>query len=311
MMNPAPFFSIVTPTYNRERFLSEMIKSVQAQSFKDYEHIIVDDGSIDGSEELILEFAVKDERIVYIKQENKGRCAARNVGIENSNGTYVCFLDSDDYWKPEHLTSIKKTIESNTQPGLFATGLTWFFQDENRIQKVSYRSRDDFQSNVEFVIANEFAPDCVCVHRDILKLFKFNPDLFINEDLELWARITVDYPVTLVPKNTAVLRVHDGNTSQETKDYISPQIAVFKSQLKDPKIRATLSSTFIKRRQKSFDELMIRQLMKTEQRFSLITATLLFLIRYPADSQNRSKMVVFLYAILGGVFLKKLIRSGR
>ena len=179
------------------------------------------------------------------------------------------------------------------------------------MKKVTYRSRDSFQSNVEFVIANEFAPDCVCVHRDILKLFKFNPDLFINEDLELWARITVDYPVTLVPKNTAVLRVHDGNTSQETKDYISPQIAVFKSQLEDPKIRANLSSTFINRRQKGFDELIIRQLMKTEQGFSLITATLLFLIKYPTDSQNKSKMVVLLYALPGGVFLKKLIRSGR
>jgi hypothetical protein len=310
-MKPAPFFSIVTPTYNRERFLAEMIKSVQVQSCTDYEHIIIDDGSTDASEKLISDLAAKDDRIVYIKQENKGRCVARNVGTECSKGTYVCFLDSDDYWKTEHLTSIKKTIVSNPKPGLFATGLTWFFQEENGMKKVSYRSRDSFQSNVEFVIANEFAPDCVSIHNKILKIFKFNPDLFINEDLELWARIAVDYPVTLVPENTAVLRVHDGNTSQETKDYISPQIAVFKSQLKDTKIRAALSSTFIKRRQKGFDELSIRQLMKTEQRFSLITATLLFLIKYPTDSQNKSKMVVLLYALPGGVFLKKLIRSGR
>ncbi|MFT5919172.1 MAG: hypothetical protein ACI9FU_000978, partial [Granulosicoccus sp.] len=108
-----------------------------------------------------------------------------------------------------------------------------------------------------------------------------------------------------------VLRVHGGNTAQETKDPVSPQIAVFESQLEDPKIRALLSDPFIKQRQKSFDELMIRHLMKTNKRLTLISLILRFFIKYPSDTQNRSKLVTLLYALPGGNLFKKVIRSGR
>jgi glycosyltransferase involved in cell wall biosynthesis len=310
-MKPAPFFSIVTPTYNRERFLSEMIKSVQAQSFSDYEHIIVDDGSVDGSEKLIASLAKKDNRIVYIKQENRGRCIARNVGIEHATGNYVCFLDSDDYWKPEHLFSIKSATQSNTKAGVFITGLTWLFDDENRMEEVKYRPRKLYNSDVEFVIDNEFAPDSVCVRRGILDEFKFNPELFINEDLELWARIAVDHTVCLVLENTAVLRVHQGNTSQEVKDYLAPQKAVFELQLKNLQVRAKLSEEYIVKRLRGFDELKIQHLKQTGKQSSAFLSTIRFIIKHPTDPRNRSRLVTFLYALPGGKFFKKLVRSGR
>ncbi len=309
-MKPAPFFSIVTPTYNREGFLAEMMRSVQAQSFAQYEHIIVDDGSVDGSEKLIQDMATKDDRIIYIKQENKGRCVARNNGIKRAKGRYVCFLDSDDLWKPEHLASINKAIIANPSAGLFVTGLTWFFDDEGRWEEVKYRPRPLYTSDVEFVIDNEFAPDSVCVERNILNVHNFNPDLFINEDLELWARIAVDHSVCMVPENTAILRVHGGNTSQEVKDHITPQEAVFKMQLQDPRVRAKLSRKFVANRLRGYDELRIRQFKERGDTLSVFRSTIGFLIKHPSDPHNRSRLVSLLRMLLGGKFFKKQDRSG-
>ncbi|MFT6760420.1 MAG: glycosyltransferase involved in cell wall biosynthesis, partial [Psychroserpens sp.] len=89
-----PFFSVVTPTFNRGQFLGKAIESVQAQTISDYEHIIVDDGSVDNTEELVKEYSLADSRIIYIKQKNRGRSIARNIGMKRAQGDYVCFLDS-------------------------------------------------------------------------------------------------------------------------------------------------------------------------------------------------------------------------
>jgi glycosyltransferase involved in cell wall biosynthesis len=90
-----PFFSVIIPSYNRATILPRAISSVVAQSFLDWELLIVDDGSTDTTYASISSF-LEDERIQYYKQENKGVCAARNHGINNVKGEFICFLDSDD-----------------------------------------------------------------------------------------------------------------------------------------------------------------------------------------------------------------------
>jgi glycosyltransferase involved in cell wall biosynthesis len=91
----SPFFSIILPTYNRASFISKAIESVIDQLYNKWELIILDDGSTDNTKEIVLSF--NDDRIRYIYQENKERSAARNNGIRNAKGEYICFLDSDDY----------------------------------------------------------------------------------------------------------------------------------------------------------------------------------------------------------------------
>jgi glycosyltransferase involved in cell wall biosynthesis len=90
-----PFFSVIIPSYNRASILHRAIESILKQSFTDWELIIVDDGSIDSTEELVSSY--KDSRIHYVFQKNKGVCAARNNGAYVSKGEFLCFLDSDDY----------------------------------------------------------------------------------------------------------------------------------------------------------------------------------------------------------------------
>lgn len=96
--------SIITPCYNGKRFLAETIESVLAQTYTNWEMIIVDDGSTDGSADLIKEYVNRDSRIQYIKQENGGSASARNTGISAASGRYFAFLDADDIWLPDFLT---------------------------------------------------------------------------------------------------------------------------------------------------------------------------------------------------------------
>ena len=121
-MSTKPFFSIITPTYNRVSFLEEMIASVAAQTFQNYEHIIVDDGSTDETEQLISGLKENHPQIVYIKQENKGRSVARNVGIEAAKGEYVCFLDSDDQWGGSYLSELH---DRASESEFLATSMVW------------------------------------------------------------------------------------------------------------------------------------------------------------------------------------------
>jgi len=99
-----PLVSIITPVYNAERFLSDTIKSVQNQTYGNWEILLVDDCSKDNSSQIIKEFQKYDNRIKYIKLEkNSGAAVSRNIGIKNAKGRFIAFIDSDDLWHPNKL----------------------------------------------------------------------------------------------------------------------------------------------------------------------------------------------------------------
>jgi hypothetical protein len=101
------FFSIVIPTYNRARLLEEALESVFAQEFTDYEVLVVDDGSTDGTAQVLARYG---ERVRGLRQENQGQGAARNLGIQQARGEYVVFLDSDDVWFPWTLGTYRQAL---------------------------------------------------------------------------------------------------------------------------------------------------------------------------------------------------------
>jgi glycosyltransferase involved in cell wall biosynthesis len=117
-----PFFSVVVPVYNRESLITRCIDSIFNQDFENWELVIVDDGSTDETRNVILSY--DDERIRYIYKENGGASSARNVALDNSNGTYIAFLDSDDEYKPDHLSAILNFLKTIIfQSALFALTL--------------------------------------------------------------------------------------------------------------------------------------------------------------------------------------------
>lgn len=110
-----PLFSIIIPTFNRGNLITETINSVLSQSFKDYEIIAADDGSTDDTQEILKSYK---EKIRYMRQENKGAEAVRNLGAKIAEGDYFLFLDSDDLLLPDALSVYKKIIEGCGHPSL-------------------------------------------------------------------------------------------------------------------------------------------------------------------------------------------------
>ena len=103
-MEKEELVSIITPVYNCEKLISSTIKSVQNQTYKNWEMLLIDDCSTDNSAKIIKEYSKKDSRIKYLKlKENSGAALARNKALEISNGRFIAYLDSDDLWRPEKL----------------------------------------------------------------------------------------------------------------------------------------------------------------------------------------------------------------
>ena len=117
--------SIITPAYNSAKFIAETIQSVQNQTYENWEMLIVDDGSTDKTEAIVLSFVNKDKRIQFHKlKQNSGAGVARNTAIEKVNGNYIAFLDSDDLWKPEKLQKQLLFMEANNLHLTFSFSVT-------------------------------------------------------------------------------------------------------------------------------------------------------------------------------------------
>jgi glycosyltransferase involved in cell wall biosynthesis len=233
-----PYFSIIIPTYNRANKLTETINSVLSQEFKDFELIIIDDGSTDNTY-----FVVKnifDDRIKYYYQENAERSIARNNGIERANGQYICFLDSDDLFCSNHLSELYYFIKQhNEAKALFFTDQ--LVKDGNDLKELMPTVFDD-NNTLEFILTNSIMPVRVCVHKEILKKFKFNPNYIVVEDTILWAEITNVYPIIHLKKNTVIYCVHDDNSVNQKNNAFQVRLNGLKFLFKNEQIKKRLNS---------------------------------------------------------------------
>ena len=203
------FFSIIIPTYNRADLLPETIRSVQNQTFMDWECIVVDDGSTDNTRQIVEEIIKSDSRIKYIYQENAERSAARNNGIRNSSGDYICFLDSDDHFLNNHLQELKNVIETKENKTCMIVNEMQIV-DENRIEKSNLPELT--QNLIEYLYVNPLTPSRVCIHSKILEKEKFDEDIVIVEDRILWMRIAKNYPVFLSKHIGVNYMLHGSNS---------------------------------------------------------------------------------------------------
>lgn len=201
-----PFFSVIIPSFNRAHILTRTIASVIAQSFSDWECIIVDDGSTDNTKELIASY--KDTRIRYVYQQNAERSAARNNGIRHAQGKYICFLDSDDEYLPEHLETLYKKISQNQSPAMYFVNAVHKIQGEIKFPVYPQLNSE----TMEYVFREPIIPARVCVHSLILKYLKFDEDIVIVEDLVLWTRIASEYPVYHFPEYSVIYHIHPDNS---------------------------------------------------------------------------------------------------
>ena len=110
-----PEVSVLTATYNREKLLPKCIESVAAQTNKNWEHLIIDDGSGDESLQVIQKYMLSDDRIRCCRHSNRGQSLSLNVGLAMAAGTYVCILDSDDYYLPDHIESRLQYLKAHPE----------------------------------------------------------------------------------------------------------------------------------------------------------------------------------------------------
>lgn len=195
------FFSIILPTYNRATHLSNAIQSVRSQFFENWELIIVDDGSTDNTKEIVNQF--QDERIRYIFQQNAERSAARNNGIRNSKGEWICFLDSDDEYLPNHLVVLHESINKSSEVALYVTGNLIRTGDE-----IIQHPQLDLTQNVCKEIWSKFIlMNSVCAHKSVFNQNNFDERFNIWEDTHLWLRISCKFPIIQIPIYTCVQNV--------------------------------------------------------------------------------------------------------
>ncbi|MFT5280388.1 MAG: glycosyltransferase involved in cell wall biosynthesis [Bacteroidia bacterium] len=303
-MSIKPFFSIITPTYNRASFLEEMIASVTAQSFQNFEHIIVDDGSTDETEELVNGLIEEHPKIVYIKQDNKGRSVARNVGIEHAKGEYVCFLDSDDQWSGSYLSELH---DRASESEFLATRMVWV---NGSTKKKTLRPIEGFtHSYPQRIIEQEIGMN-VCVRRTLFSGNLFNVALSINEDFELWTRIISksNVDVIAVPESLYLVTTPEivGQVTFELLAGMDEAQEIMKANVV---MKKWVSSSFWKHRSKGILLRRIRVYEANPTERGLISAILNFLFSYPTDPINKSLFVILLYNLPGGQLLKSLVAS--
>jgi glycosyltransferase involved in cell wall biosynthesis len=218
-----PFFSAIVPLYNKKNYVQRSTASVLGQTFRDFELIVVDDGSKDGSPEIVR--SLKDKRVRLIVQENAGVSAARNRGVASARGRFITFLDADDDWDPGYLEALRGLIRDFPGAGLYGTNY-WIDngreKQENPVRlppgwvgrmgdyyDLSYYGRPPFNTNT------------VCLPAALAKETPFPPGIKAGEDLLVWFKVSLRHDTVYLHKPFSTYYVEASENTH--KAYFGPQ----------------------------------------------------------------------------------------
>lgn len=225
-----PSVSVVIPAYNVAPFIPETLNSVFAQTFTDFEVILVDDGSADG-EELVRALGPYRDRVRYVRQENLGAGAARNRGIQEARGEFIAFLDSDDLWMPKYLEKQVRFLREGGHDLAYADALLF---GDSPIAGKTYMQTAPSVGPVTFLslVRNEsnLLTSGVVVRRSkLVEVGLFNESLRNGQDFELWARLA-RHGARLAYQRKVLLRYRcrEGSLSGDVMNRIAREMRVFR-----------------------------------------------------------------------------------
>lgn len=173
--------SIIIPIYNSEKKLSECLDSIIKQSYQDFELILINDGSNDNSEEICHTYQSKHpQRIRYYHQVNCGVSSARNMGLDNANGEYICFVDSDDYVEPNYLVELLHLLEENNAD----ISMCDICRKESDGSTIPLKDNNDI---IYAIMSNTYGqtnrgPYCKLYKKSIIGSLRFNENIYLGED---------------------------------------------------------------------------------------------------------------------------------
>lgn len=246
----SPKVSIIIPVYNGEKYITHAIESVLAQTYKNFEIIIVNDGSTDSSFEKIKPYLTLPN-IKYIEQENKGVAAARNTGIKNSTGELIGFLDQDDLWLPYKLQVQVDYLINNPDVGLVHSSREYIYENEVKGPPAS-----SWPTNVagmcfkDLFIRNQISVLTVLLRKECLnRVGLFDESISFADDYELWLRISRSYHIGYIDRIVSFYRYHEQNTSHNWVGMLRAELKVIETILmKFPEIYQELGDTVVKNR---------------------------------------------------------------
>jgi glycosyltransferase involved in cell wall biosynthesis len=230
MADPKPAVSVIIPSYNCEAYIAETLGSVLGQTFKDVEVIVVDDGSTDRTREIA---ASHGGLVRLLTQANAGVCAARNYGIREARGRFICLMDHDDYWLPDKLALQLEQMHQHPEVGLVYSSFIWWHPGEDGVfpdHSISNRvpSAEGIDEEFSGWIYHQLLLDCWVLTSSALiraELFErcgvYDESLPYSEDWDLWLRFSREYPFIKLNKPLTLYRQHpmQGNRMPRSIDY--------------------------------------------------------------------------------------------
>ena len=230
----SPAVSVVIATYNRAELLTETIESVLKQTFRDFELIVVDDGSTDNTEKVLKSYG---DRLHYIHQENRGPSAARNAGIQYARASWISIQDSDDICAPDHLESLYRCVEKRTDLRMvFANGA--YLNDPKcktiiPLKKSRRLAERGVQLNDLFSVSIVRLQAALLSREALLSIGGLDENLRIAMDLDLAFRFFMRFPIAYLDKVVFFYRRHEGNIGRNHELRLLENLRVIEKLVQD------------------------------------------------------------------------------
>ena len=228
--------SVVVPVYNRADLIVNTLESVWQQTYRPIDLIVVDDGSVDDTRDVVLGWAIAHEneldtfKVQYLYQENQGANAARNSGIRHSRGEFVAFIDSDDRWLPSKLEKQTPLFYSDPDVGGIYCGLGWIDLDSGEMLPDERRSYPHGWLLPELLIRDVTGgTPCYVIRRECFdKVGFFDVALPARQDWDMWIRLSSEYKIVCVEEVLVYAGKHAGaRLSTDTKGAIDALWYIF------------------------------------------------------------------------------------
>ena len=229
-------FSVIIPLYNKEDFIENALKSVLAQTYNDFELIVVNDGSTDASEEIIKKS--KDSRIKIITLPKSGVSAARNTGILHATRPYIAFLDADDWWAPTFLEEMALLIQQFSNASIFSVGREHVFKERTwRYTNQYVPAANEVGEVNHFQVLSKGLPaihasSAVISKKMLTSVVAFKPTMQKHEDHELWMRLCINNPIVFLNKTLSFYNKQQ-DVSASKKTFLVNDFTQFISTIKE------------------------------------------------------------------------------
>lgn len=247
-----PIVSVIIPVFNSQKYIEKTLLSVLEQTYKNYEVIIIDDGSQDNSLDIInkIKNRFNEEKITILKQNHRGAGAARNRGVQHAKADLIAFLDSDDFWFPEKLKKVVNIFNVKPEVDLVSHDLIRIYQNgyQEKLQlHRRYNPRIDYFVNLYKI--NCLATSTVTIRKSILfKVGLFDEHFPPAEEYDLWLKIAVYIKPYYIKEPLVYYSVREGSQSEDIDRRLQQEINVLKKHFPELKNRSFFAYLIFRRR---------------------------------------------------------------